>query len=65
MVIKTSKKSFPKVGFYDIGEVIGEGNFATVRHARHRNTNSDVSYFILWCLFFIDSASHCMGNTIK
>lgn len=46
MVIMANRKhgSTPlKVGLYDIGEVIGEGNFATVRFARHRHTKSDVS----------------------
>ncbi|XP_067928295.1 serine/threonine-protein kinase SIK2-like [Watersipora subatra] len=36
-----------KVGLYDIGDVIGEGNFATVRFARHRHTKSDVAIKII------------------
>lgn len=40
----TSSTTSPiRVGLYDIGDVIGEGNFATVRFARHRHTKSDVS----------------------
>lgn len=31
-----------RVGLYDIGHMIGEGNFATVRFAKHRHTKSEV-----------------------
>lgn len=50
MVMMACKKSYGgsiRVGLYEIGDVIGEGNFATVRYARHRHTNSDVSGFPL------------------
>lgn len=47
MVIMANRKqhgSTPiRVGMYDIGDIIGEGNFATVRFARHRHTKSEVS----------------------
>ena len=42
-----------KVGLYDIGDVIGEGNFATVRFARHRHTKSDVSGIIIIIIMII------------
>lgn len=48
MVIMSSKRNSSnpvRVGLYEIGEVIGEGNFATVRKAKHRHTNSDVSNY--------------------
>lgn len=37
------KNSTMRVGLYDVGKVIGVGNFATVRLARHMNTKSEVS----------------------
>ena len=36
------KKQPIKVGFYDIEETIGKGNFAVVKLARHRITKSRV-----------------------
>lgn len=46
-----------KVGLYDIGAVIGEGNFATVRFARHRHTKSDVSSYCLFYFYTYTSSS--------
>lgn len=37
------KKQPIRVGFYDIEETIGKGNFAVVKMARHRITKSRVS----------------------
>ena len=37
------KKQPVRVGFYDIEETIGKGNFAVVKSARHRITKSQVS----------------------
>ena len=37
------KKQPVRVGFYDIEETIGKGNFAVVKLARHRITKSRVS----------------------
>ena len=39
------KKQPIKVGFYDIEETIGKGNFAVVKLARHRITKSRVRWF--------------------
>lgn len=53
MVVKNSRKNVTnpmRVGLYEIGAIIGEGNFATVRYARHKNTDSDVS--IIWKPFW-------------
>ena len=37
------RKQPVRVGFYDIEETIGKGNFAVVKLARHRLTKSRVS----------------------
>lgn len=38
------KKQPVRVGFYDIEETIGKGNFAVVKLARHRITKSRVCF---------------------
>lgn len=43
------KKQPIKVGFYDIEETIGKGNFAVVKLARHRITKSRVRIFSESC----------------
>lgn len=40
-----------RVGFYDIKETIGKGNFAVVKLARHRVTKNEVSFVYLKILF--------------
>lgn len=41
----SKSKSPIRVGFYDIEQTIGKGNFAVVKLARHRITKNEVSYF--------------------
>lgn len=47
------KKQPIKVGFYDIEETIGKGNFAVVKMARHRITKSRVILYILELLSLV------------
>ena len=60
------KKQQVRVGFYDLEETIGKGNFAVVKLARHRITKSRVRYcFVLLYLFHSDLNKVCKPKIFK
>lgn len=56
--IASKSKNPVRVGFYDIDQTIGKGNFAVVKLARHRITKNEVSL----CLLFF---SLCWTKVLK
>jgi len=52
------KKQQVRVGFYDLEETIGKGNFAVVKLARHRITKSRVCYIYCSVTFNFFHPSH-------